>query len=66
MATRDFLHTDYDLGSDCISDDDCEYIPSTGTSDESADEIQPSPRKKKCASSKNILLLSLQLLDLWH
>ena len=20
MATRDFLHTDYDLGSDCISD----------------------------------------------
>ena len=52
MATRDFLHIDYDLGSDCIFDDDSEYIPSSGTLDDSCDEIQPFPRKKKCASSK--------------
>ncbi|GFO36069.1 PiggyBac transposable element-derived protein 2 [Plakobranchus ocellatus] len=36
--------------SDCISDDDSEYLPS---SSDSGDEVQPSPRKKKRVSIKN-------------
>ena len=50
MTTRDFLDADHDLDSDCISDDDSEYIPST--SHDSGDEVQPSPKKKKCLPSK--------------
>ncbi|GFR68190.1 hypothetical protein ElyMa_005602200 [Elysia marginata] len=49
MATQDFLDTYQNLDSDCISEDDSEYVPS---SSDSGDEIQPSPRKKKRVPQK--------------
>lgn len=49
METQDFLAQQLEFDSDCISDDDSEYLPSSDS--DSGDEIEPSPRKKKRLTS---------------